>query len=135
MVSDKIPIVLFDGICRFCNASVNWIIDHDPRGRIRFAPLQSEAGQKLLERFGLPRSSFDSLVLVEGDHYFLRSDAALGVARHLPWPWYLLSALLLMPGFLRDPLYGVLAANRYNWFGQLDACRVPTPEARARFLE
>jgi predicted DCC family thiol-disulfide oxidoreductase YuxK len=135
MVADKIPIVLFDGICRFCDASVNWIIDHDPQGRIRFAALQSDVGQKLLERFGLSKTDFDSLVLVEGERCWCRSDAALGVARHLPMPWSFLSAFLLMPAFLRDPLYGLLAANRYNWFGQFDACRIPTPEVRARFLE
>jgi len=129
------PIVLFDGVCKFCNASVNFIIDHDPAGRIRFAALQSEAGQALLRKFRLDTSEFDTLILVEGERFWARSTAALRVAGHLGGPWRYLSALLLMPAFLRDPLYDVLARNRFRWFGRLDACRVPTPEVRARFLE
>ena len=130
----KGPIVLFDGVCKFCNASVNFIIDHDPPGRVRFAALQSPAGQELLRRFGLKTTDFDTLVLVEGGQAFTRSTAALRVASHLSGPWRFGAALLLLPAFLRDPLYNLLARNRYRWFGTLDACRVPTPEVRARFL-
>ena len=129
------PIVLFDGVCKFCDASVNFLLDHDRAGRVRFAALQSDAGQALLRQFGLRGDRFDTLVLVEGRRYFLRSTAALRLARHLDFPWPLLSALLLLPAFLRDAAYDLLAANRFRWFGQLDACRVPTPEVRGRFLE
>lgn len=134
-MASSTAIVLFDGVCRFCDGSVHFLIDHDPAGRLRFAALQSRTGQELLERFGLPRDRFDSLVLVEGDRCWRRSTAALKIAGHLAPPWRYASALLLMPAFLRDPLYGLLAANRYRWFGQMDACRVPTPELRARFLD
>jgi predicted DCC family thiol-disulfide oxidoreductase YuxK len=129
------PIVLFDGVCRFCDASVNFILDHDRRGRCRFAALQSAAGQALLVRFGLKRDDFDTLVLVEGDRCYLRSTAALRIARYLDPPWPLLSVFLLIPTFLRDGAYELLAANRYRWFGQLDACRMPTPELQGRFLD
>lgn len=129
------PIVLFDGVCKFCHGSVNFIIDHDPRARIRFAALQSEPGQGLLRKFGLNTTDFDTLILVEGENYSTRSTAALRVAWYLPPPWRFLSAMLLMPAFLRDPLYNLLAKNRFRWFGQLDACRMPTPEIQARFLE
>jgi predicted DCC family thiol-disulfide oxidoreductase YuxK len=122
-------------VCKFCDASVNWIIDHDPAGRIRFAALQGETGQRLLAEFGLPATDLDTLVLVEGRRCWTRSTAVLRVAGHLGWPWRMLSAFLLMPAFLRDPLYRVFAANRFRWFGRLDTCRVPTPELRARFLE
>src|SRR3954468_19657933 len=113
------PIVLFDGVCKFCNGGVNFLIDHDPAGRLRFAALQSRTGQELLARFGLPTADFDSMVLVEGDRFWLRSEAVLRIAGHLPAPWRYATALLLMPEFLRDPLYGLMAANRYRWFGQL----------------
>lgn len=129
------PIVLFDGLCAFCDASVQWLIDHDTAGRLRFASLQSETGQVILERFGLPKTGFKSLILVEGDRYWLRSTAALRIAGYLDRPWNLAPAFLLLPAFLRDPFYDLLAANRYRWFGQREACRIPTPELRARFLE
>ena len=129
------PIVLFDGVCKFCNASVNFILDHDPAGRVRFAALQSQTGQALLQRFGLKTTDFDTLVLVEGQRASTRSTAALRVASYLSVPWRFAAALLLMPSFVSDPLYNLLARNRYRWFGRLDACRVPTPEVRARFLD
>jgi predicted DCC family thiol-disulfide oxidoreductase YuxK len=129
------PIVLFDGVCKFCNASVNFLVDHDSHSRLRFAALQSSTGQEILRRFGLRTNDFDTLVLVEGTNCSTRSTAALRVASYLDVPWRFLAALLLLPAFLRDPLYVVLASNRYRWFGRLDACRVPTPELKARFLD
>lgn len=129
------PVILFDGVCQFCDSTVNFVLDHDRTGRVRFAALQSKAGQELLARFGLPADKFDSLVLVENGRHYLRSTAALRLARHLDLPWPLLAGLLLVPQFLRDWAYDVVATNRYRWFGKMDACRVPTPEVRARFLE
>src|SRR5262245_3620164 len=129
------PIVLFDGVCKFCNAAINFLLDRDRRGVLRFAALQSDAGQALLRRFGLRRDQFDTLVLVEGGRTYFRSTAALRLARHLDFPWRLATALLLVPAFLRDAAYDLLAANRFRWFGRLDACRVPSPEVRGRFLD
>jgi predicted DCC family thiol-disulfide oxidoreductase YuxK len=129
------PIVLFDGVCKFCDASVNFILDHDRAARVRFAALQSETGRALLKKHRLPPDRLDTLVLVEGNRPAVRSTAALRIARYLDAPWPLLTALLLLPTFLRDAAYELLAANRYRWFGRLDACRVPTPELRQRFLD
>lgn len=129
------PIVLFDGVCRFCNASVNFLLDHDRSGRLRFAALQSPLGQCLLTRFGLRRDRLDTLVLIEPRGPALRSTAALRLTRYLDWPWPLLGILLLVPVFLRDGVYEMLAKNRYRWFGVLESCRVPTPELRERFLD
>ncbi|NBO92150.1 MAG: thiol-disulfide oxidoreductase DCC family protein [Planctomycetia bacterium] len=128
-------IVLFDGVCRFCNASVNWLIDHDPKRQLRFAPLQSPTGQRLLAKCGLPLDHLDSLVVIEGKQHYTHSSAALRAAGQLGLPWKLGMGFLLMPAFLRDPVYEWIAANRYRWFGVMEACRVPTPEYRARFLE
>jgi predicted DCC family thiol-disulfide oxidoreductase YuxK len=127
-------VLLFDGVCNLCNASVNFVIDRDPRGRLRFASLQSRSGQELLQRHGLSTSDFDTMVLVEGDRYFTRSTAGLRVARRLKWPWPLLYALVIVPRPVRDWFYQIVARNRYRWFGQSEACRVPTPELRNRFL-
>jgi predicted DCC family thiol-disulfide oxidoreductase YuxK len=128
------PVVLFDGVCKFCNAGVNFIIDHDPRARLRFAALQSETGQSLLRQFGMPTKRLSTLVLVEGGRHYVKSTAALRICGHLSWPWPVLVGALFVPSFLRDAGYDLLAGNRYRWFGQLDACRVPTPEVRQRFL-
>jgi predicted DCC family thiol-disulfide oxidoreductase YuxK len=129
------PIVLFDGVCKFCNASVNFLIDHDSKARLRFAALQSPTGQALLERFGLRKNDFDTMVLVEGERCSMRSTAALRIAGYLDGWWWLSSGGLLIPTFVRDFAYSILARNRYRWFGRLDACRVPTPEIRRRFLD
>src|SRR5688500_14800861 len=87
-------ILLFDGVCNLCNAAVNFVIDRDPKARIKFASLQSAAGQQLLQRFGLSTSDFDTMVLVEGNRYYTRSSAGLRLARRLKQPWPLLYPLL-----------------------------------------
>lgn len=127
-------ILLFDGVCNFCNGAVNFIIDHDPQAYFRFAALQSDAGQALLARFNLPRSDFDTMIVIDHGQCYQRSTAALQIARHLTLPWRLGAIGLLIPAFVRDPLYALVARNRYRWFGRQDACRIPTPDIRARFL-
>lgn len=127
---DDAPVVLFDGVCNLCNRSVQMIIRNDPRGRFRFAALQSAYASRVL---GDGRS--DSVVLIEGSRVSERSTAVLRIARRLRWPWPLLYALVVVPRPLRDWLYAWVAQNRYRWFGKRDACMMPTPELRARFLE
>jgi predicted DCC family thiol-disulfide oxidoreductase YuxK len=129
------PVVLFDGVCQFCNSSINFLIDRDAQSRLRFAALQSATGQALLRKFGLRTTQFDTLVLVEGEHYHLRSTAAIRIASYLGGWWRLSAGALFIPAFLRDFAYDVIARNRYRWFGTLDACRVPTPDIRQRFLD
>jgi predicted DCC family thiol-disulfide oxidoreductase YuxK len=128
------PVVLFDGVCNFCNRSVNFILDHDARRRFRFAALQSDAGQAVLRHFGLRTDDFDTAVLVERGRAYTKSSAALRIARNLGGWWSLFAVLLAIPPFLRDAAYDLLARNRYRWFGKADNCRVPTPEIRDRFL-
>ena len=129
------PIVLFDGVCKFCHASVNFLIDRDKAGRIHFAALQSEFGQSLLSPHGLAGHRIYSIVLVEGRHHSTQSTAALRLTRYMDGLWPVLGIFLFVPAFLRDFFYEILARNRYRWFGRLDTCRVPTPEIRERFLE
>jgi predicted DCC family thiol-disulfide oxidoreductase YuxK len=128
------PIVLFDGVCKFCNGSVNFIIDRDVKKRIHFAPLQSEIAQAMLQRFGLPATDFDTMILVEDGRAYGRSSAALRIAGILGGWWSLLVVLFAIPPFLRDGAYNLLAVNRYRWFGKTDTCRVPTAALRERFL-
>ncbi|HYW11582.1 MAG TPA: thiol-disulfide oxidoreductase DCC family protein [Longimicrobium sp.] len=128
------PIVLYDGVCGLCDRSVQLILRNDRRGRFRFAALQSDAGRALLERFGLPPEALDSVVLVEGGHAWRKSRAALRIARRMDAPWPLLWPLAIVPRPVADVFYDLLAKNRYRIFGKLDACMIPPPEVRARFL-
>ena len=128
------PIVLFDGVCNLCNSSVQFLIRHDQKNTLRFASLQSEAGQTLLQKFNLPTNVFNSFVLVEDEKVYLRSSAALKVASYLGGFWKILQILWIVPRFVRDGVYNLIAKNRYRWFGKKTECMIPTPELKARFL-
>ena len=135
MTESKIsnPIVLFDGVCNFCNGSVIFIIGRDKAERFRFAALQSETGKAFIERFGL--GEFDSIILIEGDQAFIHSTAALRIARGLGGIWKLIYAAIVIPAAIRDFVYKSFAANRYRLFGKKDECMLPSPEIRRRFLD
>jgi predicted DCC family thiol-disulfide oxidoreductase YuxK len=128
------PIVLFDGVCNFCNASINFIIRRDRRKIFRFAPLQSETGAKLLRQFGLPLDSVETMILSEDGGCYTRSTAALRIVRRLGGPWSVLYVLMVIPTAARDMVYDFVARNRYRWFGEKNTCMIPTPEVRERFL-
>jgi predicted DCC family thiol-disulfide oxidoreductase YuxK len=130
-------ILLFDGVCNLCNASVNFVIDHDPQGRIRFATLQSEEGKREIARLDPSgkTAAIDCVVLLEDDRIWTCSSAALRVAYHLGGLWSLLYAFIIVPRFIRDGVYRIIAKYRYRWFGRTEACRIPTPALRARFLD
>ena len=130
----KQSIVLFDGVCNFCNGSVNFIIKHDSQKRFKFAALQSEIGQKLLRQYGLSENDLDSVVLVEDGQAFTRTTAALKTARHLDGLWSWAVIFLAVPLPVRDMFYRLFAKNRYQLFGRTEACMMPTPELRHRFL-
>ena len=134
MHNDKI-IILFDGVCNLCNSSVNFIIDKDKKDVFRFAPLQSDYGRNVSEKFGLPTGNYDSFVLIENGKCYIKSSAALKTARHLPHFYKLFYAFIIIPPFLRNPIYDFIASNRYKWFGKKDSCRIPTPELKNKFLE
>ncbi|HMH24885.1 MAG TPA: thiol-disulfide oxidoreductase DCC family protein [Puia sp.] len=128
-------VVLFDGVCNLCNRSVQFIIRRDPQARFHFASLQSAVGQGLLEKFHLPDHHLSSFVLIEGERIFTRSSAALRVLKHLGGGWKLLYAFWIVPPFIRNGVYDWIARNRYRWFGRQDACWIPTPELKERFLD
>ncbi len=134
-VGQSCSIVLFDGECSLCNASVNFIIARDDQKRFRFASLQSAIGRRLLEQHGLPSSELGTVVLVEGQQAFTQSTAALRIARRLRWPWPFLFTLIVIPRFVRDFLYALIARNRYRWFGRSPSCQLPSPELREHFLD
>ncbi len=133
-VNSKEPILLFDGVCNLCNAAVQWVLKRDRSNVFRFAALQSETGRTLLQRAGLSADNFDTVVLVEDDRVFTRSDAALEVARRLGGWWPALAVFKLVPRFIRDGVYNWVARHRYRWFGRREACMLPRPEWKERFL-
>ncbi|HYH85823.1 MAG TPA: DCC1-like thiol-disulfide oxidoreductase family protein [Pyrinomonadaceae bacterium] len=130
--------MLYDGVCGFCNKSVQMILDHDRRGTLRFAALQSDYGAGVIERHAELRG-VDSVVFVESsegvERVFVRSDAALRVASYLGGAWKILLAAKVLPKSLRDYFYDLFARNRYKMFGKYDSCMLPPPEVRSRFLD
>eukprot|EP00243_Klebsormidium_subtile_P008803 TRINITY_DN4254_c1_g1_i1.p1 TRINITY_DN4254_c1_g1~~TRINITY_DN4254_c1_g1_i1.p1 ORF type:complete len:240 (-),score=20.67 TRINITY_DN4254_c1_g1_i1:421-1140(-) len=133
---DKRPIVLFDGICNMCNEGVNFMLDNDPKGKLRYAALQSEAGKTLLVRSGLRPDDHSSMVMVYPDRAYRHSDAVLHIAQCLQSPVYkgLGSVALCVPEFARDAVYNVIAANRHKFMGVRDSCRFLDDEAIERFV-
>ncbi|MBA3258928.1 MAG: thiol-disulfide oxidoreductase DCC family protein [Gemmatimonadales bacterium] len=127
-------VVLFDGVCNLCNAWVLFVIDRDPRGRFAFAPLQSEGAAALVRRRGYAGAPLATIVLIEDGRVYERSTAVLRIVRRLSGLWPALSLLLAVPRPIRDAVYDWSARRRYRWFGRQDACRVPTPGLRSRFL-
>lgn len=132
MKSDN-AIVLFDGVCNFCNSSINFIIKRDKEGYFKFAPLQSEIAQKLVGDKTKPMP--ESVILIEKGHTYDRSSAALRIAKKLNGLWPLLYIFIIVPKPIRDAVYNLIGRNRYKWFGKTEACMIPTPEVRSRFLE
>jgi len=132
------PVVLFDGVCNLCNASVQWLVERDRAGRFHYASLQSDAARRLLsERLseGEIEALPDAVVLVDEEGVHTRSTAALRIARALGFPWRALALLLVVPRVLRDGVYRFVARHRYRWFGHREACMLPTLEVAARFLD
>ncbi len=129
----KQAIILFDGVCNFCNGTVNFIIKRDKKKRFRFAPLQSEIGQKFVREYAL--NEVDSVVLIKNGAAHTHSTAALKIARKLDGYWSWLYFLIIVPKSLRDFFYKLFARNRYRLFGKKDVCMMPSPEMRTRFLD
>lgn len=130
------PILLFDGECNLCNGSVRLLFARDPKGNLRFANLQSETGQALLDNYSLSKEEFDSFILVEGDKVHTHSDGALRTMLYLQFPWPIVGkALSLAPVSIRDKLYNWIARNRFAWFGKTEYCQTPPQDLQANFLD
>ena len=138
--SDDEMVMLYDGVCGFCNKSVKLILDHERRGTMRFAALQSDFAKAVIERHPELRG-VDSVVVYErsletgAERVFVRSTAAMKLAAYLGGFWKLFLAFRIVPAPLRDYLYDTFARNRYRLFGRYDACLLPPPEVRARFID
>ena len=127
-------ILLFDGLCNFCNSSVNFIIRHDKKNQFKFASIQSVAGKSLLEKFHIDSSKTDSIILIENNKSYIKSRAVLRVAKHFNGLYPLIYLLIIIPPFIRNGIYDFIARNRYKWFGKKEVCMIPTDEMKSKFI-
>ena len=127
-------IILFDGVCNFCNFWVNFVIKRDKKDLFRFGALQSDKAQELMGKFNFDTSNLDTFVLISGDKLFTKSTAALMICKELNGLVKIMYPLIFLPKFFRDFIYDLIAKNRYKLFGKKDSCRVPTEEEKKKFL-
>lgn len=128
-------IILFDGVCNLCNGAITFIIKRDKKDLFRYAPLQSEIGKELASKHNIDLNTVDSIILVSNSKAVAKSTAALRIATQLSGGWPLLGIFLIVPTFIRNWVYDFIARNRYKWFGKKEACMIPTPELRSKFLD
>lgn len=129
-------IILFDGVCNLCNTSVNFVIQRDHKDIFRYASLQSDIGKQLIKKHQIDHLNLDSILLFDtNDKFYYKSSAALRIARHLSGGYPLLYGLLILPKFIRNWVYDIIAKNRYRWFGKKESCMIPSPELRALFID
>lgn len=127
-------IILFDGVCHLCDAAVRFVISQDKKKKFSFAALQSQSGQQLLQQYGLHTTHFKTFILIKEGRVYKQSAAALTVLKGLSWYWRWTQIFWLVPSVLRDGVYNFIAQNRYKWFGKKEACSIPAPHVRNRFL-
>ena len=127
-------IILFDGVCNLCSGAVQFVIKHDPHAKFTFASLQSDTGKKLLEAHNLPSNQLNSFVLIQEERTYTKSTAALKVVMQLTGLIKLLYGFIIVPVFIRNAVYQLIANNRYKWFGKKEACMIPSPSLKQRFL-
>lgn len=125
---------MFDGVCNFCDRSVQFVMKRDPEAKFTFASLQSGAGERVKEYYKID-PSLDSMILVEEGTYYTKSTAALKICKNLKGLWKVFSVLLVIPKPIRDFFYNIVARNRYKWFGKRESCKLPSSEEKSRFLE
>ena len=133
-MSSQKSIILFDGVCTFCNASIDFILKRDSKDLFRVGALQESPGKEVLSKFKVPTNYLESLVLVEEEKIYFRSSAALRIAKKLDGLWFIFYPLILLPVAWRDWMYNWIGKNRYRWFGKKSTCRIPTERERSKFL-
>ena len=140
MEIDQLPvgkkIILFDGVCNLCDSAVQYVIKRDKNGVFRFAALQSEIGKKIVKHIGINPQKTDSVILYEpGLAYYYKSDAALEISKNLGGFISYSNIFRILPRFISDLVYDVVARNRYRWYGKKEQCMIPTSELKGKFLE
>jgi predicted DCC family thiol-disulfide oxidoreductase YuxK len=135
MHKNETNILLFDGVCNLCISIVNFTIKKDTKGKFKFAALQSESGQALLNKFGLSTKDFNSFIFISGDKYFIKSSAVLHVLKELGIVWILFYIFIVIPRPIRDFMYSIIAKTRYTIFGKQNTCFIPSPDIKRKFVD
>ena len=128
-------VLLFDGVCNLCNASVVFVLKHERTAQIRFASLQSDAAKKLLLQHKYKFKDLRSILFIEGGEIYERSEAVLRISGHLKYPWRLAKVFRVLPRNWLDRAYDLIADNRYRWFGKKESCTTFLPEHKNRFIQ
>lgn len=131
--NDK-KLILFDGVCNLCDASVQFVIKHDKNDVFRYTALQSDLGKEIIKKFNVDRKTDSVLLYTPDDRLYYKSTAALKIAARLGFPRNLLGIFLVVPTFIRNWMYDYIAKNRYSWYGKKEECMIPTPELKSKFL-
>lgn len=139
MVTEKLPenkkIILFDGVCNLCDATVQFIIKRDKKDVFRFVALQSDLGHEIVNHIGVDTSKTDSILLYEPGHaYYYKAEAAIRIAAELGGIYTLMNIFSVLPNVFSNLVYDYVARNRYKWYGKKEECMIPTPEMKAKFL-
>ncbi len=127
-------VILFDGVCNLCNASVDFVLKRDKKAFFKFVSLQSETGKNLLETHGIKNQKLDTVMVIYQKKVYQKSSAVLFIARKISGFWFLFNVFVIVPPFLRDVVYSLVAKNRYRFFGKKNTCRIATSEEKMRFL-
>ncbi|QYJ69516.1 thiol-disulfide oxidoreductase DCC family protein [Flavobacterium litorale] len=128
-------VILFDGVCNLCNSAVQYVIKRDDKDIFRFVALQSEVGQEITNHIGIDTSKVDSIILYEPNKaYYYKAEAAIKIASELGVIYKLMQLFLILPKGINNRVYDYVAKNRYKWYGKKEACMIPTPEMKAKFL-
>ena len=135
IIKENNSIILFDGVCNLCNNSVQFIIKRDKKKRFLFTSLQSDAARDILLQFQLKNSEMDSIICIENGKIYQKSNAILKIVKHLNGIWKISYGFIIIPKFIRDYVYIIIAKNRYRWFGKREVCMIPTKELQMRFLD
>ena len=128
-------VILFDGVCNLCNDSVKFIIKNDKRNIFKFAALQGKYGIKIQNNYNINTTKINSIILVDGENTFTKSSAALRIAKDLRAPFFMFYVFIIIPVFIRNFIYDIIAKNRYKWFGKMDNCMIPTKELKSKFFD
>jgi len=128
-------IIIFDGVCNFCNGAVNFIIKRDPNGVFAFTPMQSDFAQSLIRKYKVKEVGMDTFILIKNDKHHVRTDAVLEITKDFRGFWFLFRVFKILPRLFRDYFYKLFARNRYRLFGKRATCMIPTPDIRSRFID
>ena len=128
-------VILFDGVCNLCNNSVKFIIKNDKRNIFKFAPIQGKYGIKIQNSYNINTTQINSIILVDGEKTFTKSSAALRIAKDLKAPFFMFYVFIIIPVFIRNFIYDLIAKNRYKWFGKMESCMIPSNELKNKFFD